>query len=50
VACISAGVQILCHLGYEPSPKDGRDVLALCQAFGLPVPKAYAAFVSQSAV
>ena len=50
VACISAEVQVLCHLGYEPSPKDGQDVLALCKAFGLPVPKAYEAFVGQGSV
>jgi lincosamide nucleotidyltransferase A/C/D/E len=42
VACISAEVQILCHLGYEPTAKDVRDVDALCRAFGLGVPKAYA--------
>lgn len=41
VACISAEVQVLCHLGYEPSPKDVGDVLALCRAFDLPVPSAY---------
>ena len=41
VSCISASVQVLCHLGYEPTPKDARDVLRLCQAFGLPIPKAY---------
>jgi lincosamide nucleotidyltransferase A/C/D/E len=50
VACISAGVQILCHLGYEPSPKDGRDVLALCETFGILVPRGYAAFISKSTV
>ena len=49
VACISAEVQVLCHLGYEPSAKDGRDVLALCRRFGLPVPKAYAAFAGECA-
>jgi lincosamide nucleotidyltransferase A/C/D/E len=44
VACISAPVQVLCHLGYEPTPKDARDVLALCRAFGLAVPRAYERF------
>jgi lincosamide nucleotidyltransferase A/C/D/E len=44
VPCISAPVQVLCHLGYEPTPKDAHDVLALCREFGLPVPKAYARF------
>jgi lincosamide nucleotidyltransferase A/C/D/E len=42
VPCISAAVQVLCHLGYEPTPKDAHDVLALCRAFDLPVPAAYA--------
>ena len=41
VPCISASVQVLCHLGYEPTPRDVRDVLRLCQAFGLPIPKVY---------
>jgi lincosamide nucleotidyltransferase A/C/D/E len=45
VPCISAEVQILCHLGYAPSPKDVRDVLALCEALGLPIPAPYAGFV-----
>ncbi len=42
VSCISAPVQVLCHLGYTPTDKDARDVLALCQTFGLSLPKAYA--------
>jgi lincosamide nucleotidyltransferase A/C/D/E len=41
VPCISAAVQVLCHLGYEPTPKDVHDVLRLCRAFGLPVPEPY---------
>jgi lincosamide nucleotidyltransferase A/C/D/E len=45
VPCISAPVQVLCHLGYEPSPKDARDVLLLCREFDLPVPAPYARFV-----
>jgi lincosamide nucleotidyltransferase A/C/D/E len=44
VACISAAVQVLCHLGYEPTPKDAHDVLRICRAFGLPVPAAYARY------
>ncbi len=44
VSCISAQVQILCHLGYEPTPKDAQDVLELCRAFGLPPPVAYEPF------
>lgn len=41
VRCISAAVQLLCHLGYEPTPKDAHDVSALCRAFSLPIPKPY---------
>ena len=41
VPCISAEVQVLCHLGYEPTSKDAHDVLLLCQHFGLAVPAAY---------
>ena len=36
VRCISAAVQVLCHLGYEPKPKDAHDVLRLHRAFGIP--------------
>lgn len=48
VVCISAQVQVLCHLGYDPSPKDVQDVLALCGRFDLDVPEPYRAFVSAS--
>jgi lincosamide nucleotidyltransferase A/C/D/E len=41
VPCISARVQVLCHLGYAPTAKDAHDVLELCRAFGLPVPETY---------
>ena len=41
VPCISARVQVLCHLGYTPTAKDAHDVVELCRAFGLPVPEAY---------
>ena len=41
VPCISAPVQVFCHLGYTPTEKDAHDVLELCRAFGLPVPEAY---------
>lgn len=49
VPCISAAVQVLCHLGYEPTRKDARDVLQLCHAFGLSVPEAYARFLGTGA-
>lgn len=45
VPCVSAAVQVLCHLGYEPTPKDAHDVLRLCHTFGLPVPQAYERFL-----
>jgi SAM-dependent methyltransferase len=41
VRCISAEVQVLCHLGYEPKSKDIHDVLHLHRAFGIPLPAAY---------
>lgn len=44
VGCISAEVQVLCHLGYEPTAKDAHDVLLLCRQFGLPVPSPDEAF------
>lgn len=47
VSCISAPVQILCHLGYEPTAKDARDVLLLCRHFELPVPPAYRDFAER---
>jgi lincosamide nucleotidyltransferase A/C/D/E len=49
VPCISAPVQVLCHLGYEPTPKDARDVLELYREFELPVPEAYAGFLGAGA-
>jgi len=44
VECVSAPVQLLCHLGYAPTEKDARDVLALCRRFGLAIPRGYEAF------
>jgi lincosamide nucleotidyltransferase A/C/D/E len=49
VRCVSAAVQLLCHLGYEPTPKDAHDVLALCRAFSLPVPEVYKPFCEPGA-
>jgi lincosamide nucleotidyltransferase A/C/D/E len=49
VPCVSPAVQILCHLGYEPTAKDAHDVLRLCHAFGLPVPEAYTRFLGRGA-
>ena len=45
VPCISAEVQVLCHLGYEPTPRDTHDVLLLCQRFDLLVPSVYRDFI-----
>jgi lincosamide nucleotidyltransferase A/C/D/E len=42
VRCISAEVQLLCHLGYEPAAKDRHDVGLLCRELGLALPPAYA--------
>jgi hypothetical protein len=44
VPCVSAQVQLLCHLGYEPSAKDAHDVLLLCRHFNLTVPPSYQRF------
>jgi lincosamide nucleotidyltransferase A/C/D/E len=49
VPCISAPVQVLCHLGYEPTAKDAHDVLLLCRTFGLDVPQAYVRFLATGA-
>jgi lincosamide nucleotidyltransferase A/C/D/E len=50
VRCISAKVQVLCHLGYEPKAKDVHDVLALHHAFGIELPTAYRSFFKDGAV
>jgi lincosamide nucleotidyltransferase A/C/D/E len=47
VPCISAEVQVLCHLGYTPTSKDAHDVLLLCRHFDLAVPSTYKGFVGQ---
>jgi hypothetical protein len=49
VPCVSAPVQVLCHLGYEPTHKDAHDVLQLCRAFGLRVPQPYTRFLGTDA-
>jgi lincosamide nucleotidyltransferase A/C/D/E len=49
VRCISAEVQLLCHLGYEPKEKDVHDVLALHHAFGIELPSSYRGFLEESA-
>jgi len=50
VRCISAKVQVLCHLGYQPKEKDVHDVLALHHAFGVELPNAYRGFLKEGVV
>jgi len=49
VRCISAEVQILCHLGYEPKEKDVHNVLLLHHAFGIELPSSYRGFLKEGA-
>jgi lincosamide nucleotidyltransferase A/C/D/E len=46
VPCISAEVQVWCHMGYEPTEKDARDMLLLREHFGVHLPRAYLRFGS----
>ena len=39
--CLSAKVQIACHVGYEPDEKDRHDVALLAERFGLKLPPVY---------
>lgn len=38
MSCLTAEVQIQCHLGYEPDADDLHDVRLLSERFGLEVP------------
>lgn len=38
VRCLSAGVRLLCHLGYDPDETDHRDMTRLADRFGLTLP------------
>ena len=38
VACLSAEVQVLCHLNYEPDDTDRRDMRLLAESCGIPLP------------
>ena len=40
-ACLTAEVQLLCHVGYEPDATDRHDVRLLARRFGLPLPHPY---------
>lgn len=41
VPCISAEMQVFVRLGYDRSEKHRQDLIALCTAFGLPVPEGW---------
>jgi len=41
VRCVSAEIQVLCHLGYEPKEKDIHDMSRLHRAFGIELPNPY---------
>jgi lincosamide nucleotidyltransferase A/C/D/E len=42
VACLTAEVQLLHHLGYDPDDVDRRDLRLLAERFGLSLPAPYA--------
>jgi lincosamide nucleotidyltransferase A/C/D/E len=42
VPCLTAEVQMLCHLGYEPDATDRHDMRLLADRLGLPLPTPYA--------
>src|SRR5258708_25862951 len=44
VRCISAEWMVKFHSGYQLKEKDFRDVSALCEKFGIPLPEAFAEF------
>jgi lincosamide nucleotidyltransferase A/C/D/E len=50
VRCVSAEVQVLCHLGYEPKDKDVDDLLALHGALGIDLPARYQEIVGKRTV
>ncbi|MFI1095834.1 nucleotidyltransferase domain-containing protein [Streptomyces sp. NPDC020917] len=41
VRCVDAATQVRCHLGYEPTAKDRRDMLRLQAATGVELPEEY---------
>ncbi len=41
IACLSAEVQILCHLNYEPDETDRRDMELLAGSRGITLPRPY---------
>ncbi|GLV55146.1 aminoglycoside nucleotidyltransferase [Dictyobacter sp. S3.2.2.5] len=43
VPCVTAEAQLLCHLGYEPTARDQRDMRLLGEAFQLSLPAQFQA-------
>lgn len=41
VQCVDAATQVRCHLGYEPTEKDQRDMARLHESTGIALPKEY---------
>ncbi len=41
VSCLSAEVQILCHIGYAPDERDHHDMRRLAERFGIGLPEPY---------
>ncbi|HEX3589314.1 MAG TPA: hypothetical protein VHV74_06755 [Pseudonocardiaceae bacterium] len=41
VWCVDPATQVRCHLGYEPSAKDRRDMARLRRRFGIDLPAPY---------
>lgn len=39
--CLTPGLQLRCHLAYEPDNDDRHDVRLLCERFGLALPEIY---------
>jgi lincosamide nucleotidyltransferase A/C/D/E len=48
VRCISAEYAVKFHSGYELNEKDFRDISALCEKFGIELPKEYEQFKQKS--
>lgn len=39
--CLSPEAQVRAHTGYDPGDDDRRDIIALCEHYGLELPEAY---------
>ena len=44
VRCCTADFMVRSHTTYEPDLDDARDVFALCERFGIPLPEMYERF------